>query len=144
MEILSWINKNLSEIQGTVLFSRYFDTTTVEERIGDFDLFNRQLGIDLVLRTDLSVRAIHLYSGLQEGVNQFMDELPFNLGFSLSREETRQHLGVPTVTGGGDYSILYGTTPPWDKYRYESFFLHIQFLPDTQRLDLVTIFSLTD
>ena len=141
MEVLNWINKKLSEIQGTVLFSRYFDTIIIEEGIGDYDLFNPQLGIDLTLGTDLTVEAIHFYSGLQKGVNKFIDELPFNLNFSLSQGQTRQLLGTPTVTGGGGYSIIYGTTPPWDKYKCESFYLHLLFLSDTKGIDLITVMS---
>jgi len=142
MEILNWIDNKISEIQSTVLFGRYFDTTTMEEGIGDYDFFNKQLGIDITIREDRTVRAIHFYSGLQQGVNQFVDELPFRLKFSLSRKETRLLLGMPSKTGGGDHNILYGTTPPWDKYSYENYYLHLQFLPDTQGMDLITVFSL--
>jgi hypothetical protein len=143
MEILNWIDKKVTDIQRTVLFGRYFDTTTMEVGIGDYDFFNRQKGIDLTIREDLTVRAIHFYSGLQQGVDQFVDELPFRLKFSLSRQETRQLLGPPGKTGGGDYySILYGTTPPWDKYSYDSYYLHLQFLADMQSMDLITVFSL--
>ena len=36
----------------------------------------------------------------------FKDHLPFDLKFSYSNEESRKLLGVPPVTGGGDYSVI--------------------------------------
>jgi hypothetical protein len=145
MEILGWIDRRLPEIKDSVLYGKYFDTIILEEDIDEYSLFNPQLGLDLIVRLDFSIRAIHFYSGNQEGANKFMDKLPFDLDFSFTREQTRKMFGIPNESGGGgDSSVLYGTIPFWDKYRYDSFYLHLQFLPNNAGIDLVTVFSLNN
>lgn len=61
MGITDWIDKNISEIQKIILYSKYFDSIVMEQGIDVYFLFNRQLGIDLVLREDLSIKAIHFF-----------------------------------------------------------------------------------
>lgn len=140
MKFKNWINKGLIEIEDSLFYSKYFDTIVLQEEVDGFSLFNPELGIDLMLRPDRSIKAIHLYSNSHGGAKMFKDELPFNLKFSYSQEDTRSLLGAPTMTVGGDYSIIYGTTPNWDKYVFDGYFLHLQF-SNKNRIDLVTIES---
>ena len=142
MEMLKWIDKNLDEIKGTLLFGKYFDSILLDEGINVYYLLNPQFGIDIILRENYSVKSIHFYSGSQKGVKVFPDTLPFDLEFSFSKEYCRKLFGVPRFTGGGDSSILYGVTPFWDKYQIGQVSLHLQYSKDLKMLDLVTIESL--
>jgi hypothetical protein len=138
MDFKDWKNKNISEIQDALVYSKYFDTIVLQEEVDGYSLFNPELGIDLTLKPDRSIWAVHLYSENHSGAKMFKDALPFNLKFSHSRENTRGLLGTPTIMGGGDYSIIYGTTPNWDKYVYDGYFLHLQF-SKKDKIDLVTM-----
>ncbi len=100
MEILNWIDKKLDDIKGSLVFGKYFDTALLEKGTDVYYLLNPHRGIDLILREDLSIKAIHFYSGKQKGANQFIDELPFRLDFSLSKSDTRKILGEPAMSGG--------------------------------------------
>ncbi|MBO9684119.1 MAG: hypothetical protein J7502_15880, partial [Flavisolibacter sp.] len=81
------------------------------------------------------------HPGNQKGVSKFNDVLPYNLDFNNSQSMTRQLLGEPDKIGGGDVNIIFGKTPPWDKYLYTNYSLHIQFSEDLNSIDLVTIDS---
>jgi len=141
MEVLNWIDKKLYDIKGSLVFGGYFDTVLLEKGAKVYYLLNPHRGIDLILREDMSIKAIHFYSGKQKGTNQFTDELPFGLDFSLLKSDTRKILGEPAMSGGGGYSALYGQVPLWDKYLYDCFSLHLQFSEDQKTLDLITIGS---
>jgi len=141
MELLTWIDKKVSEIKETVLFGKYFDTILIEEGIGDAYLFNPSRGIDIILREDTSVRAIHFHSGKIDGANQFEDALPLNIKFFQTRSEMRGIFGRPNESGGGEKSFLYEKTKDWDKYFFDEFSLHLQFADIDCSIDLVTIIS---
>lgn len=137
MDLKAWINKKLSDIQDTLYYSKYFDTIVLQEEVDGYSLFNPELGIDLILKPDQTIRAVHLYSENHKGAKSFKDQIPFGLKITFTMDETRELLGTPTITGGGDYSIIYGTAPSWDKYVFDDYFLHLQF--SKNKLDLLTL-----
>jgi len=63
MTITNWIDLNLTEISNGLLYGQYFDSIGLERVIDEYSLFNPELRIDIILRDDLSVKAIHFYSG---------------------------------------------------------------------------------
>ena len=142
MELLEWIDKPISEVKDSLLYGKYFDSILLENAGDICFLLNAQLGVDVIFRDDLSIKAIHFYSGKQTGVNQFTDKLPLGLSFGNSRNQARSVLGDPLETGGGSHSVLYGTASPWDKYIYENFSLQLQFSENNDRIHLITIDSL--
>jgi len=142
MEYLNWIDKKLDDINDTLLFGKYFDSILYEEGIDVFYLLNPELGIDLILRTDFFIKAIHFYSGKETGIKMFSGNLPIGLQFYFSRIETIAMLGKPDVVGGGDFSLIYGTTPFWDKYLFQGYSLNLQFSEKLDKIDLITISSL--
>ncbi|MDB5123560.1 MAG: hypothetical protein JWP94_1689 [Mucilaginibacter sp.] len=141
MDILNWIGKNINEVKETLLYKRYFTNIPLEKGTDVYFLFNRLLGIDLILNESYNIKSIHLYSGNKDDIHRFPYELPFDLNFSLSRNDTRLILGPPNKSGGGDFSFIYGITPPWDKYVYDKFSLHLQFFEDHSEIALLTIGS---
>ncbi|MEO6978539.1 MAG: hypothetical protein ABJA76_05470 [Mucilaginibacter sp.] len=141
MEILNWIDKNISEIKDGFSYGKYFKDSLLEKGIDVYFLFNPLLGIDLVLTENYDIKAIHFYSGKESEANQFSDKLPFDLNFTLSRFEIRRILGFPGTSGGGDFSFLYGITPQWDKYFCDGFNLHLQFSEDESKIELITLDS---
>ena len=48
MDILNWIDKNITEIEESFLYERYFKTVLLERGIDVYMLFNPLLGIDLI------------------------------------------------------------------------------------------------
>jgi hypothetical protein len=142
--VLEWINKNLSEIKDSLLYSKYFDTTLLEKGIDVYFLFNPLLGIDLVLTEDYSINAIHFFSGKDKTQNasQYSDDLPCSLRFSDTRKTVRNQFGHPQKSGGGAISEVDAKIIPfWDKYVFDRFSLHIQY-DDNGTTDLITVESL--
>lgn len=144
MELIKWIDKDFIEIRDTLLFSKYFDTIALERGIDVSFLFNPNLGIDVIIRDDNTVKAIHLYSGNDHNSNRFIDILPFDLVFTNSRMNVLEKLGTPFLSGGGGASLLYQEIPYWDKFKIENYFIHIQYGKATNCIDLVTISSLNE
>jgi hypothetical protein len=142
MEILTWIDKNISGVEGTLSYSRYFDSIPLEKGVDVLYLLNPYLGIDLIFTEQRYLKSIHFYSGEQNGMSRFGKELPHDLIFSFSRSQTIEILGKPNQSGGGGYSILYGTTPSWDKYYFERYALHLQFSEGDKSVVLVSTDSL--
>ncbi len=144
MELLTWIDKKITEINGTLLFSKYFDTILPEEGIDVSYLFNPSAGIDIIIRKDNSIKAIHFYSGKIDGASQFKDALPFNIDFSQTREAVQVIFGKPGQSGGGEKSFLYNKTKFSDKYFFDRYDLHLQFSEIDSTIDLMTISSNND
>jgi hypothetical protein len=141
MDMLNWVGKNLEEINSTVLYDYYFNKVPKKKGIDVYYLYNSQKGIDMILHEDNRIKAIHFYSGKQEGASKFAEELPFNLNFSFSRADVQRLLRVVNFSGGGNFSFLYGPAPIWDKYLFENLSLHLQYSPDEKNIELVTIDS---
>jgi hypothetical protein len=141
MEIINWIEKDLEEINKTVLYNDYFDNVPIEKGIDVFGLYNADKGIDIILHENNRIKAVHFFSGTQEGSTKFADKLPFDFNFDFSRNNVRLLLGVPDLSGGGDFSFIYGTTPPWDKYFFENFKMHLQYSSGEKSIELFTIES---
>ena len=91
MDITNWIDQKLDDIR----------TIRLEPLIEELGLFNPAKGIELVLRNDLYIKAIHLFSGQTKGTERFKDPIPFNLNFSMSKEDAKDVLGSPKENGGG-------------------------------------------
>jgi hypothetical protein len=142
MEIYDWIDRSIAELENDKLYKKYFEGIALEKGIDVLMLFNPSFGIDLILTMDQIVKALHLFSGKEQDIQRFSDQLPFNLNFDLSKDQTRSIFGEPHQFGGGDFSFLYGITPNWDKYFFENFDLHFQFSEDETAIDLITIGSL--
>jgi len=141
MHILTWLDKNVNNINQDPLFIKYFGSKSIEKGIDVYWLFNPELGIDLIMREDYFIKSIHFFSGSQNDSRQFTDPLPLDLDFSFSRKKTRALLGEPDSIGGGGFSFLYGITPPWDKYLFDNYALHLQFSESEDEIDLITIGS---
>jgi len=139
MEFFKWIGRSIVEIENDELYQRYFRDIAQQKGIDVVMLFNPELCIDLILTTELTVKCVHLFSGKEDDVKRFPENLPFALNFELSKEQSRKLLGQPQKSGGGGFSFLYGTVPDWDKYLFERFSLHVQFSEDNNAIDLVTI-----
>jgi hypothetical protein len=96
-------------------------------------------GLSLVAFADGRVSAIQLYADGYQSHDQFSGVMPFNFTFKTSREQVRDKLGTPTVSGGGTASLLYGKAPAWDRYDTSAFSLHIQYSEDTKQIQMITI-----
>lgn len=144
MEILSWLDKDFNEIKSTILFGKYFDSILQEDGVDVTYLFNPSRGIDIILRPDNSIKAIHFYSGKDGLTSKFTGTLPFGLMFSQSRSDAKFLLGEPSKSGGGEKSLLYNQTKKWDKYFFEGYSLHLQFADVDSTIDLVTAISIKE
>jgi hypothetical protein len=142
IDVTEWIDKRVNEVKQSFPFEEYFNSIDLEKGTDVLFMFNPLLGIDLILNNRSIIKSVHFYSEKDsDGIKAFKGKLPFNLEFNFSRSHSREKLGIPNQVGGGDFSFLYGITPPWDKYFYEAFNLHLQFSEDQNKIDLITIDS---
>ena len=142
MEIQVLINKEKRYLENEPLFQKYFNGIEEEEGIDVKFFLNRKLGIDIIISDKGYSTAIHFYSKHHKDIEEFKDELPFSLMFSYSQNKAREMLGIPNFVGEEGFSFLYGTIPPWDKYIYSNFSLHVQFTVNREEISLVTIEAL--
>lgn len=142
MGIIEWIDKHINDISQSLLFSKYFDSINIEEGVDSYYFLNPYLGIDIILRVNKTVKAIHFYSDGHPGVEKFIDNLPKGLDFSYSRKQIHDLFGEPIATGGGGRSLLYENVPTWDKYQFDSHSLHLQYNANESSINLLTIESL--
>lgn len=142
MELTSWINKKLSEIENDDKFKRYFKDSAIENILERDFLINNSMGIDLILTELQTIETIHLFSADEiNGISSYEGEMPFNLNFTSTRTEVNATLGKPNRSGGG-YNSIVGHIPSWDKYYFTNYSLHIQYSDQGESIDLITIGSL--
>lgn len=121
--MINWLNKPLSEVRSSLLFEKYFDSSTLDNVENEYFIYNPVLGIDIMLKNNLVIDAIHFYSNDHEGISGFKDELPFNVKFSYSREKVSSLFGTPNETGGGKRSFLSNKIDAvWEKYYFKDYF----------------------
>jgi hypothetical protein len=141
MNLIQWIDKDLTEIQNTEQFNDYFHGIGITKIEDDMSMFNEQKGIDLILSRLLQVTSIHLFSGNNPQAKRFQDNIIHDLNFEMDQSAIIRTLGDPKRTGGG-YTDIFGEVPIWDKYIYNAYSLHLEYSISTGKLDLITFGSL--
>lgn len=97
------------------------------------------LGLSLVLPDNETVAAIQLHADKHEGFAGFADPLPQGLGFHMSRSEVRATLGVPEKSGEEKEVLLLGKKPAWDSFIVGEVRLHVEYLPGSNGIQLITV-----
>ncbi len=95
-------------------------------------------GVEVMFEDAGKLRAIFLFSEAEEGARRFLGTLPHGLTFDMDRNAVHRQLGVPHETGGGK-RVLNVDVPPWDKYKYDEFWLHIAYTPDSGRIRRISL-----
>ena len=97
-------------------------------------------GLDLVF-DEGRVSAAHYYGpGSAEDVQPYAEPLPRGLAFSDSKRAVLQKLGTPAVQKNGiEDPRPFVRMNPWMKYRYDGYFLHVQFAMDESHIRLITL-----
>jgi hypothetical protein len=68
-------------------------------------LTNKKLGIQIATNTKFIVNAIFLFSNGKEEFSEYAGEIPFNLRFSMNREDVRKLMNRPpdfSIEAGGE------------------------------------------
>jgi hypothetical protein len=142
MEILSWINKHLKDIEQTHLFRKYFDGTDLEKIAPLYLLINQDLGISVILRKNLTVNSIYLFSQGYNVSNQFCDDLPYDIRFTFSSDDIRNQFGEPNEKSGGNERLLFGKTALRDKYLFSNHYVQLEYNSECDSINLLTIGSI--
>ena len=141
-ELVSWIDRDFTNVFDTELYRKNFQTSTQREDEGRIYLSNQTQGIELILQ-DHIIKSIFLFSGNYKESKRYLGILPFGIQFSFSRRKIHTVLGEPNRSGGEFTDIISGYIAPWDKYFLTNYFLHFQYFPDMSKIDLITIGSLS-
>lgn len=142
MELINWIDKPLSEVKRTKEFNEYFFEIEIETIEDEKYMFNPEKGIDIVMNKTTNIHTIHLFSGRTSESKRYAGEIVFNLNFEMKQSDIFKALGKPNRYGQ-EHKDIFGTVPAWDKYYYDSYSLHLQYNSTNERIDLITLSSLT-
>lgn len=89
-------------------------------------------GFSIVCDIDDRIRAIFLES-------QHLAYAELNLPLQCGRSGVLSALGMPSVSGPPLTHNLLGDYGPWDRYDYEHYSVHIQYMPHTDKVQMVTL-----
>src|ERR1700754_5113173 len=128
MFLTNWIDKRFDYINSEPLFKECLGEIEMEEIDGTYYLLNVEKGIDIVLSDALVVQSIHLFSGHSDS-KEYRGEIPLGLRFSMSKDIVNELLGDPNKRSSG-YTDMFGRVPSWDKYLFEDYSLHVQYIED--------------
>ena len=140
MFLISWIDKDLNQLRNDYTFKRYFDAIEEQKIEDSYYLVNVDSGIDTVYSLERILQSIHLFSKGDE-MRPYQGKIPFDLNFKMSQLEVIKTLGSPEKEGGG-YRDIWGKVPPWGKYIFNNYSLHVQYSEDGGNISLFTIGSL--
>lgn len=99
-------------------------------------------GLEIKFDEHGKVSSIFLFSQGEDGAQEYGNPLPVELRFSHSRDDVRRELGMPFQSGGGGV-FLNEPVAFWDKYRYPTHLLHIQYAPDQKSVKRITLEDLS-
>jgi hypothetical protein len=140
MDLVKWIDKNIEEIKETKEYGQFFSAEMTVIDLNRY-LFNAEKGIDIVMSDSMIITAIHLFSGNTLESKRFQGVCVHDINFEMNCFNVEKILGNPNKKGGG-YTDIFGQVPRWDKYYFDTYSLHLQYSPSTDKIDLITIGSL--
>jgi hypothetical protein len=95
----------------------------------------------MVISDVMVVKSIHFFRSSKKH-EEYRDEIPLGLILSMSQTAKMKRLGEPVRSGGGN-RVIFGAFPAWDKYYFKRFSLHLQYSEVRNKIDLITINSLS-
>lgn len=137
-----WLDQHLSELSADHHFQRLLGTGSLE-RIGDQHYLSAEAGLEVVFTEGLTVTAIHLKAPTAEQPG-YQGALPLSLHFTHTRAKTQQMLaakGIRSIAGGGGQHAILGLIPQWEKYQLATYYLHLQYAPHDQSVEMVTLLA---
>lgn len=125
--ITDWLGLDLATVSQGTLFKYFFSNIQPDNIDDTFYLTNSDKGIELVISEEKLVTTIHLFSGEDGEYGPFNDDMPFNLSFSMSKEDLRKFFGNPERTGGGHNALYIGYVDPWEKFYLNPYTIHVVY-----------------
>lgn len=135
--IADWVGLELANISEGILFKHFFSNIHLDNSENTFYLTNAKKGIELVISEEKLVTTIHLFSGQENGYDLFNEEMPFNLSFSMSKEDLRKLFGNPNIAGGGHNALYIGYVDPWEKFYLSPYTIHVVY--KKERIEKISI-----
>ena len=96
-------------------------------------------GVSLVLTGHEFVDAVQLYASGHDGYEGYAAKLPGGLSFDMSLMGVRRRLGYPQRHEAPSIIPTFGMHPAWDSFDMRLFRLHVEYTPDEQAIQLVTL-----
>lgn len=82
------------------------------------------------------LETILLYSEGLDEYSAYQGEMPNGISFGHSRAQVRKRLGKPEKSGAASKR---DQIPPWDRYNFGTYGLHVQYAEDERSVELVTL-----
>ena len=95
-----------------------------------------QNGLALYLDSENRVASVFFYGIPDEDHGRYTGALPYGLSFADGQVEVAQKLGSPEASGYGQAS-----NAPWERFKVEEAYLHIEYSLDCTRTHMVTLMS---
>ena len=91
-------------------------------------------GVDFVCSSSETISSVHFTASAQAASE-------FELPVSLTREGVRSHFGTPDASGEGTEHPVLGVYGPYDRYDHSSHSVHFEFMPNEDKIKLITLMA---
>lgn len=132
----SWLGKDALSLP---IYAERFDGAKVIIMGESPYLDAKKAGIELALKADHSVKAVHLYAQGIEGFAAYADSLPGGLILSNSRADVRAALGEPAMSMDAGGVGLMAIEFAFDRYETVEHYLRFEYLKGEAAIRIVTI-----
>jgi hypothetical protein len=120
-------------------FQKIFSSATYETIVENNYLYSSEIGANAIFSLEEDLLEIQLYNEGVEEYKQFSGTLPFNLDFNMTKKEVNSLLGIPTESQEKRRrNIILGDLSIWDKYIYDTFYLHITY-SKKEKIEIVSV-----
>lgn len=92
-------------------------------------------GLEVSCDVDERISTLFLFSEDHGGFDESLFEIPF----SLTRDQVRDHFGSPSKSGEGRKHPILGEYGAWDRFRRPGMTIHVEYHPSADRISKITL-----
>jgi len=111
----------------------------IEQVNGRFYCSLYEHGLELLFESDGFLDVVFFFRKSEDGKKQYRGELPAGLAWEMSREDARKKLPAGRESSDGGTALGRMQIPPWDRYEFPDYRLHVAFSPDCSNIRRVSV-----
>jgi len=93
-------------------------------------------GVAVYIDRTRRVVSVFLYGVPQDDHASYTGPMPRQMSFAQTRTDVRERLGDPSMSG-----TVKDTSAPWDRFDFERVCIHVQYVPDSRGIQMITLMS---
>lgn len=96
-------------------------------------------GLELLFEGDGFLDTVFFFRKSEDGKEQYRGELPAGLSWEMSRHDARKKLPAVRESYDGGTALGRMQIPPWDRYDFPDYALHLAFSSDCSNIRRVSV-----